>query len=69
MLVQMRTILEEAIAHPDPVIRAVYEELYMKFLEPLRAVKGVVYPDEQRQPSDSLYDDDGFDDSNALLEM
>jgi hypothetical protein len=69
MLVQMRLILEECIAHPDPVVRAIYEELYLAFLEPLREVERVAFPEELRAFDDKLYANDGFDDSNALLEM
>jgi hypothetical protein len=69
MLVQMRLILEECVAHHDPVVREIYKQLYFAFLEPLREVERVIFPDELRQRSDSLYDDDGFEDSNALLEM
>lgn len=69
MLVQMRLILEECVAHPDPVLREVYQELYLAFLEPLRKIERVVFPDELRHSSDSLYEDDGYDDSSSLLEM
>ena len=68
MLVQMRLILEDCIAHCDPVVREIYRELYLVFLEPLREVERVIFPDELREASDELYDDDGFDDSNPLLE-
>ena len=69
MLVQMRLILEDCIAHCDPIDREIYRELYSAFLEPLREVERVVFPDEFREPSDGLYDNDGFDDSDSLLEV
>jgi pPIWI RE three-gene island domain Z len=69
MLVQMRVILEDCVAHPDPVIRAVYRELYCAFLEPLRRVEGVLFPEDLGRVSDAIYDDDGFDESFPLLEM
>jgi hypothetical protein len=69
MLVQMRLILEDCVSHPDPTVREVYKELYLPFLEPLREVERLILPDELHQPSDSLYDDDGFDDSNQLSEI
>jgi hypothetical protein len=69
MLVQMRLILEECISHADPSIRAIYEELYLAFLRPLRGVERVQFPEELRAIDDSLYANDGFDDSNGLLEM
>jgi hypothetical protein len=69
MLVQMRVILEECVAHDDPVIREVYQELYMAFLRPLREIERVIFPDELRRSCDSLYQDDGFDGFNSQLEM
>jgi hypothetical protein len=70
MLVMMRIILEECLNHPDPVIREIYQELYGAFLEPLRDVKGVVYPKELRSAEETLDDfDDDFDDDSPLLEM
>ena len=44
MLVMMRSILEACLKHPDSVIRHVYKELYLAFLEPLRDIQGVNYP-------------------------
>lgn len=69
MLVQMRLILEECVSHPDPAIRAIYEELYLAFLEPLRQVERVHYPQELRRTDDGLYAPDGFDDANGMWEM
>ncbi len=69
MLVQMRVILEECVAHPDPVIREIYQELYLAFLEPLRRIKNVKYPSNLFQPEDSVYEDDGFDDFDPLYDM
>lgn len=69
MLVQMRVILEECVQHEDPVIREIYEELYLAFLEPLRVIKNVKYPTNLFQSSDSLYEDDGFEDDDALYDM
>lgn len=70
MLVQMRTILEECIAHSDPVSRQVYRELYGAFLEPLRRIEGLEYPRDLRTSAEPLteYEDDGFDDSDILTE-
>jgi hypothetical protein len=69
MLVQIRLILEECVGNPNSAVRQVYRELYLPFLKPLRMIAGVIFPDELREVSDSLYEDDGFDDSNPLLEM
>ena len=69
MLVQMRVILEECVQHEDPVIREIYEELYLAFLEPLRKIKNVKYPANLFQSSDSVYEDDGFEDDDALYDM
>jgi hypothetical protein len=69
MLVQMRIILEECCAHPDPVVREVYRQLYGAFLEPLRRVEGVNFPANLAQPSDGVYGDDGFDESMQLEEL
>jgi hypothetical protein len=69
MLVQMRLILEECVRHPDRALREVYRELYLPFLKPLRVIDSVICADVSNQPVDSLYEDDGFDDSDALLEM
>lgn len=68
MLVQMRIILEECVKHSDPVIREIYQELYGAFLDPLRRVDGVVYPEDLRNSEDVTDDEDGFDDS-PFLEM
>ena len=68
MLVQMRIILEECVKHSDPVIREIYQELYGAFLDPLRRVEGVVYPEDLRNSEDVTDDEDGFDDS-PFLEM
>jgi hypothetical protein len=69
MVVQMRIILEECVNHSDPVIRAIYQELYGAFLDPLQRVEGVVYPKNLRS-SDELTDDgDSFDEFSPLLEM
>jgi hypothetical protein len=69
MLVQMRLILEECVAHEDPAIRAIYRELYMAFLEPLRRVDRVIYPEDLQTIDDGLYSGDGFDDENGIWEM
>lgn len=69
MLVQMRLILEECVQHEDPVIQEIYEELYLAFLEPLRRIKNVKYPANLFQSSDSVYEDDGFEDDDALYDM
>lgn len=68
MLVQMRIILEECVKHPDPVIQAIYQELYSAFLEPLQRAEGVVYPESLRLP-EALPEDDGFDEFSPLLEL
>lgn len=68
MLVQMRIILEECVKHSNPVIREIYQELYDAFLDPLRRVDGVVYPEDLRNSEDVTDDEDGFDDS-PFLEM
>lgn len=67
MLVQMRIILEECVNHPNPTIKAFYKELYGAFLEPLKQVVGVVYPDKLCPLGDEE-DDDEFPDS-PLLEL
>lgn len=69
MLVQMFAILQECMEHPDLVIRAIYHELYGAFLEPLGQIKKVKYPKNLHQQSDSIYEDDDFDESTFLLEM
>ncbi|NTW20015.1 MAG: hypothetical protein HGA42_10595, partial [Nostocales cyanobacterium W4_Combined_metabat2_030] len=58
MLVQMRIILEKCMNDPDPVKKAIYQELYNAFLKPLRKIEGVFYPDELQQISDEDLDDD-----------
>ncbi|NER48104.1 MAG: hypothetical protein F6J92_15665 [Symploca sp. SIO1A3] len=68
MLVMMRTILEECVNHPDPVIRAIYQELYGAFLEPLQCVEGIIYPKELRS-SEELLEDSDFDEFSPLMEM
>ncbi len=70
MLVQMRSILEECIAHPDVVSRRIYQELYGAFLEPLRRIEGVEFPPSMRDAGAESpeYEDDGFDDTDPLLE-
>jgi len=65
----MRVILEECVQHEDPVIPEIYEELYLAFLEPLRRIKNVKYPANLFQSSDSVYEDDGFEDDDALYDM
>jgi hypothetical protein len=69
MLVQMRVILEECVAHSDPVIREIYQELYLAFLEPLRRIDKVNYPKNLFQSEDSVYEDDGFEDFDSLYDM
>ena len=69
MLVQMQIILEDCVNHPHPTIRAIYQELYGAFLEPLKQIEGVVYPAKLR-PSDELTEEsDGFDEFSPLFEM
>lgn len=68
MLVQMRVILEKCVRQEDPVIREIYEELYLAFLEPLREMK-INYPPDLFQPIDSEYDDDDFEDFDAFNDM
>lgn len=69
MLVQMRVILEECVAHLDPVIREIYQELYLAFLEPLRRINKVKYPANLFQSENSVYEDDGFEDFDSLYDM
>ncbi|MEM9538699.1 MAG: hypothetical protein AAGA60_04215 [Cyanobacteria bacterium P01_E01_bin.42] len=69
MLVQMFKILQECMEHPDPVINAIYRELYKAFLEPLSNIQGVEYPEELHEQTDSIYEDDDFDDSTLFEEM
>lgn len=45
MIVMMRDILEKCVRHPDPAIRETYRELYTPFLEPLRNIRNLNYPD------------------------
>lgn len=66
MLVQMRIILEECVNDPDPVTRAIYQELYNAFLEPLKQVSGVIYPEELCSVT---AEDSDFDDFSPLLEL
>jgi hypothetical protein len=68
MLVQMRIILEECVKHPDPVIQAIYQELYTAFLDPLQRAEGIVYPKHLKQP-EALLEDDGFEEFSPLLEL
>ncbi|MEP0855632.1 hypothetical protein [Trichocoleus sp. DQ-U1] len=68
MLVQMRIILEECINHSDSVVREIYHELYGAFLEPLRHIQGVIYPEELHLIED-LADEEDFDDFSPFLEM
>ena len=68
MLVQMRVILEKYVKHEDPVIKEIYEELYLAFLEPLREMK-INYPPNLFQPEDSEYEDDDFEDFDAFNDM
>ena len=69
MLVQMRIILEECVAHPNPVIREIYQELYGAFLIPLRRIRGVIYPESLRETASLPDEEDSFDDFSPLLEM
>lgn len=69
MLVQMRAILESCLQHENPIIREIYNELYMAFLRPLRGVERVIYPDDLHQTDDSLYQNDGFEGLDPALEI
>ena len=69
MLVQMRVILEKCVAHGDPVIQEIYQELYLAFLEPLRRIDKVNYPSNLFQSQDSIYEDDGFENFDSLYDM
>ncbi len=69
MIVQMRVILEECMQHSDPIIREIYQELYGAFLEPLRRIDKVNYPENLFQSEDSVYEDDGFEDYDSQYEM
>lgn len=63
MLVQMRIILEKCMNDPDPVKKAIYQELYSAFLKPLRDNNmGVLYPDDLQISDDDLDDDSEGDD-------
>ena len=68
MLVQMRVILEECLKHEDPVIKEIYEELYLAFLKPLRKIN-VKYPTNLFQSEDSVYADDDSEDYDDLYDM
>jgi hypothetical protein len=47
----------------DPVKKAIYQELYRAFLQPLRDIEGVCYPDYlQTSDDDSDDGEDGEDD-------
>lgn len=66
MLVQMTAILEECVSHPDPVHRAIYQELYASFLEPLARTDGVVFPKPSHQGNELTFDADA---DTSLMEM
>ncbi len=68
MLVQMRVILEKCVKYDDPVIKEIYKELYLAFLEPLRDMK-INYPPNLFQSEDSEYEDDDFEDFDAFNDM
>lgn len=68
MLLQMRVILEKCIRQEDPVIKEIYKELYLAFLEPLSRMKINHHPD-LFQSIDSEYDEDDFDDFDACNDM
>lgn len=68
MLVQMRVILEECVKHEDFVIKEIYEELYLAFLEPLRKIN-VKFPPNLFQSEDSVYPDDDSEDYQDLYDM
>jgi pPIWI RE three-gene island domain Z len=69
MLVQVRTILEECVAHEDPIKREIYRELYGAFLGPLRRVHGVVYPESFSDVPDDDYSEDGFDEFGSQADF
>ncbi|ABW28058.1 pPIWI_RE_Z domain-containing protein [Acaryochloris marina] len=69
MLVQMRSILEDCINHPDPTDRSIYQELYGAFLEPLREIAGVKYPKEPQHLSDETPETDDFDSYSHFYEQ
>ena len=68
MLVQMRVILEQCVKHDNPVIKEIYKELYLAFLEPLKDMK-INYPSNLFQPEDSEYENDDFEDFDAFNDM
>ena len=45
MLVQLRSILQQLVAHPDPRDAAYYRELYLAFLDPLQRIDGLLSAD------------------------
>jgi len=45
MLVQLRSILQQLVAHPDPRNAAYYRELYLAFLDPLQVIEGLLSAD------------------------
>lgn len=69
MLVQMRSILEDCINHPDPVDRSIYQELYGAFLEPLREIAGVKYSKEPQHTSGETPETDDFDSHSYCYEQ
>ena len=69
MLVQMRSILEDCINHADPVNRAIYQELYGAFLEPLREISGINYPKKLHLDSNEVLEDDDFDPYSPFIEQ
>ncbi|MEM7591940.1 MAG: hypothetical protein AAF383_10570 [Cyanobacteria bacterium P01_A01_bin.83] len=68
MLLQMRVILEQCVRQEDPVIKEIYKELYLAFLEPLSEMK-INHPPDLFQPIDSDYEEDDFEDFDAFNEM
>ncbi len=62
MLVQMRIILENCMKDTDPVKKAIYQELYRAFLQPLRDIEGVCYPDYLQTSDDDSDDEDDCED-------
>ncbi|MGK7932560.1 MAG: hypothetical protein AB4041_14155 [Microcystaceae cyanobacterium] len=71
VLVKMRAILEDCLNHPDLIKQEIYQELYGEFLEPLRNIEGVQYPDDLHltYPSDDEIEEDDLDDFEDYLEM
>ncbi len=63
MLVMMRRILEDCVAHENPLHREIYQILYGEFLQPLRNIESLRSGDG----GDSFCDDDFyyFDDDQA----